>query len=147
MFRGHHHLTVDDKGRLAIPAALRQKLETGDGIPLILTMAVSPCLELYETKVFDDLAARIAQIQDSERRTMLRRAWVGRAAEVEIDKQGRITLPQALRTDAHLNGAVVLVGQIDRFEIWPEERWNAQFREGPDSQLPALIEAFRAFDR
>ena len=147
MFAGSYSLAIDDKGRIAIPARFRQQLADGPGLQLMITKGADPSLELYPLPVFTEKAAAIQQMTDYRQKRLLSLAWVGRAVETEIDKQGRISLPQILRNEAGLNGSAVLVGQIDRFELWPEERWNAMWREGPDSQLPALSDALQALNR
>jgi MraZ protein len=147
MFAGSYSLAIDDKGRIAIPARFRQQLSEGPGLQLMITKGADPCLEIYPLPVFNDIAAAIQKMTDYRQKRLLSLAWVGRAVEAEIDKQGRIPLPQILRNEARLNGGGVLVGQIDRFELWAEDRWNAMWREGPDSQLPALADAFQALNR
>ena len=127
MFAGSHQLTVDEKGRLAVPARYRHALDAQCQSQVVITMGYEPCLEIYPE--------------------LLKRAFVGRAVECELDKQGRISVPTLLRRQAHLDTSVVLVGQINRFELWAEDKWTAMYGEGPDSILPTLKDAFRALKR
>jgi MraZ protein len=147
MFAGSHSLTIDEKGRIAIPARFRQQLAEGSGMQLMITKGAEPCLEIYPLPVFNDIAADIQKMADYRHKRVLSQAWVGRAVETEIDRQGRVSLPQILRNEAGLNGSAVLVGQIDRFHLWPEDRWNAMWREGPDSKLADLEAALQALNR
>jgi MraZ protein len=147
MFAGSHSLTIDEKGRIAIPARFRQQLADGSGMQLMITKGADACLEIYPLPVFNEIAAAIQKMTDYRQKRAVSLAWVGRAVETEIDRQGRISLPQILRNEAGLNGSGVLVGQIDRFELWAEDRWNAMWREGPDSKLTDLAAALQALNR
>lgn len=147
MFAGAHPLTIDDKGRLAIPARFRQSLAEQCASMLVITMGHEACLEIYPAPEFRRIAESIEAMDNREHAELLKRAFVGRAVECEIDKQGRVVLPPLLRRLAHLASDAVLVGQINRFELWSDERWSAMYGEGPDSILPALKDAFRTLKR
>ena len=127
MFAGSHLLTIDDKGRLAIPARFRQQLADDYGQQVYVTMGYEPCVEIYPAGVFKDLAQQIQDMSDRRAADKLKQAFIGRAVEMELDKQGRVLLPQLLRKLAHLDGSVVLVGQINRFDVWAENLWNERF--------------------
>ena len=147
MFAGSHQLTVDDKGRVAIPARHRAQLSEQCDSQLIVTMGHEACLEIYPRPEFERIAKDIEAMENRDHAEMLKRAFVGRSVEAEIDKQGRVGLPPILRKLAKLDSAVVLVGQINRFELWSEDRWNEMYGEGPNSIVPALKEAFRTVKR
>lgn len=147
MFAGSHPLTVDDKGRLAIPARYRQSLADECQSQLVITMGYESCLEIYPAPEFARIASAIEAMDNREHAELLKRAFVGRAVETEIDKQGRVGLPQILRRLARLDNSVVLVGQINRFELWAEDKWNEMYGEGPNSIVPSLKEAFRTLKR
>jgi MraZ protein len=147
VFAGSHQLTIDDKGRLAVPARFRHALDQTCGAQLVLTMGYESCLELYPVPEFRTICESIESMENREHAELLKRAFVGRAVECELDKQGRIGVPPLLRRQAGLGSAVVLVGQINRFELWAEEKWAAMYGEGPDSILPTLKDAFRALKR
>jgi MraZ protein len=147
VFAGSHQLSVDDKGRLAIPARYRASLEHECASQLVVTMGYEACLELYPAPEFGRIAQSIESMENREHAELLKRAFVGRAVECEIDKQGRIGLPPLLRRLARLENTVVLVGQINRFELWAEDRWSEMYAEGPNSILPALKDAFRTLKR
>ena len=147
MFAGSYQLTIDDKGRLAIPARLRQQVADSFGLQVVVTMGAERCLEIYPAQVFRDIVKAIMELPPHGPARVLRQRFVGHAVDVDIDKQGRVSLPHLLRTQAGLDGRVVLVGNIDRFELWAEEVWNAMWSEGPGSKLPALAEAFQVLHR
>lgn len=147
MFAGSHQLTVDEKGRLAIPARYRAQIDELCDLQLVITMGHESCLEIYPAPEFKKIANAIDAHPNQEHAELLKRAFVGRAVDAEIDKQGRVSLPPILRKLAKLDSAVVLVGQINRFELWSDDRWNEMYAEGPNSILPALKDAFRTLKR
>lgn len=147
MFAGSHPLTVDDKGRLAIPARFRQSIADSCDSQLVITMGHESCLEIYPAPEFTRIAQDISAMENRDHAELLKRAFVGRAVETEIDKQGRIALPPILRRLAKLDSAVVLVGQINRFELWADEKWSEMYGDGPNSIVPALKDAFRTLKR
>lgn len=147
MFAGSHQLTIDEKGRIAVPARYRQQLAEGCDSQLVVTMGPEPCLEIYPAPQFQDIVKTIMQLPPRGPAALLRQRFIGMASECEIDKQGRVQLPQFLRAQAGLNGTGVLVGNIDHFELWAEDRWNARWSDGPESKLGALAEAFQILNR
>lgn len=147
MFAGSHQLTIDDKGRLAIPSRFRQQLADEHGSQVVITMGAERCIELYPAPVFREIVKAITSLPPHGPARVLRQRFIGHAVECEIDKQGRVQLPQLLRAQAGLESQVVLVGNIDRFELWSEAQWNAMWTEGPNSKLGALSEAFQVLDR
>lgn len=147
MFSGSHQLTIDEKGRVAIPARYRQQLADSCGGQLMITRGPKPCLELYPRHEFDRLADDIDSMEDREQADLLMEAFIGSASEAEIDKQGRVLLPPILRRNAGLNGAAVLMGQLRRFDLWPEDRWNERFGEPSVERVQQLTDAFRTLKR
>lgn len=130
MFAGSHQLSVDDKGRLAIPSRLRAQLTDDYGTQVYITRSYNPCLEIYPASVFRDLAEQIRSLSDRKSADRLNQVLIGSAAETEIDKQGRVLLPQLLRKYARLDGSVVLVGQINRLDVWSEDSYQEKFGDG-----------------
>lgn len=146
MFAGAHHSTVDDKGRIAVPARFRALLAT-HGPQIVITMGPNPWLEIYPLATFNSIAEQIQNLEDRDAAELLKLAFVGRAVETEIDKQGRVTLPQFLRKQARLGTGAVLLGQITRLDLMAEEVWEAKFGSGPESVMPALASAFTHLKR
>lgn len=147
MFLGSHQLTVDEKGRLAIPARIRSQLADSHGLEVVITMGPNTSLEIYPALEFKNIAEQIQNLEDRDAAELLKLAFVGRATETEIDKQGRVMLPQFLRKQAQLESSVVLVGQINRLELYAQAIWDEKFNEGPNSVRPALAAAFRHLKR
>jgi MraZ protein len=147
VFAGSYQLTIDEKGRLAIPARFRQTIADAFGTQMVITMGPQRCIELYPAPVFKEIVKAITELPPNGPARLLRQRFVGHAVECEIDRQGRVMLPALLRTQAGLDSRVVLVGNIDRFELWSEDVWNAMWSEGPDSKLAELEHAFQVLNR
>jgi MraZ protein len=127
MFRGRSRHTLDNKGRLAIPARFREVLDQRKDDCLVVTNH-DACLWAFvreDWRVIEEKAANLPQF-DRAVNTYLR-YFISGAVECPI-KQGRITLPLDLRQIARLNKEVVLVGELKRFEIWEKERWEKEFQ-------------------
>ncbi len=129
MLMGTYSHSLDQKGRLIIPAKLREEL----GETFIITKNLDNCLALYP----NDEWARFIEKMDalpkisSEPARRLRRFYFGNSQQTETDKQGRILIPGPLRTFANLTKDVVLVGVEDHMEIWDEKTWNS-YNDGMD---------------
>ncbi len=122
MFIGEYSHNLDDKGRLAIPAKFRRELAKG----AVVTRGLDSCLFLYTKKEWEKLAEKLAAlpISQSNSRAFSRLMLAG-AMDVEVDKQGRVVLPEYLRTFAGLKKNTVIAGLYSRVEIWEETKWIA----------------------
>lgn len=139
MFTGSHPLTVDEKGRLAIPARYRQQLTESGGNSLVMTRTHKPCIEIYPASAFQAIAEQIQNLEDREAADLLKEVVIGYAVETEVDKQGRILLPQVLRRYARLDANVRVVGQISRFDVWDESLWADRHGETQAPGLPRAV--------
>ncbi|MCI9064980.1 MAG: division/cell wall cluster transcriptional repressor MraZ [Lachnospiraceae bacterium] len=121
MFMGEYNHTIDAKGRLIVPSRFREIL----GDAFVVTKGLDGCLFVYdneEWKLFEE-KLRALPITNKEARQFVRFFLAG-AAEVEVDKQGRILIPNVLREFAGLAKDVALVGVGSRIEIWSRERFE-----------------------
>lgn len=121
MFMGEYNHTIDAKGRLIVPSKFREAL----GDTFVVTKGLDGCLFVYdneEWKLFEE-KLRALPITNKEARQFVRFFLAG-AAEVEVDKQGRILIPNVLREFAGLAKDVALVGVGSRIEIWSRERFE-----------------------
>lgn len=118
--KGEYQHTLDAKGRLFIPAKLCEQL--GDGF--VVTKGLDECLFLYPQKAWDELEQKIRQLPMSKSRG-LQRFFLSSAADVTVDRQGRIVIPTTLRSYANLERDVVVIGVGERAELWDARRWNA----------------------
>lgn len=141
MFTGSHQLTVDDKGRLAIPARVRQQLTEQHGPQIFLTRGPDPSIEIYPAATFQALAEQIQNLQDRTKAELLKKIFIGHATDTEIDKQGRVLLPAVLREHARIKTDVRLVGQITRIDVWAEETWIGE------GQVEGVADAFALLKR
>ena len=142
MFRGVQHINMDAKGRLAVPARQREGLlEQCDGRVVITIDTQSTCLTLYPLPEWERIEAEIQALPALNPAVKrFQRLMLGYAADIELDGNGRVLMPQSLREYAHLEKKVVLVGQGKKLELWAEDRWVAE-REAAlsadaDSALP-----------
>ena len=118
---GEFQHSLDEKGRLAIPARYRGSFSDG----AVVTRGVEPCLVLYPLPEWDEYAAKIGSLpaSQSDARQIVR-AIFSAAAEVELDRLGRINIPGQLRRYAGLGSEVTLAGIGTQFEIWDRARWE-----------------------
>ena len=121
MFLGEYTHTIDDKGRLTIPAKFRGALATG----LVVTRGFDRNLMLFPLDGCQELAGRIAErpLSDESVRAFRRRVFSG-AVDLVPDRQGRILLPEYLRQFAGMNGEVVIAGMFNYLEIWSIASWQ-----------------------
>src|SRR3954451_3341438 len=120
-FMGTYTPKLDDKGRLILPAKFRDRLAEG----LVVTQGQEKCLDLFPTDVFMEEAdrARGKGMASRSGRAQIRMLFAS-AEEVAPDKQGRIPIPGPLREYAALTRDVVVIGAMDRVEIWEPPRWR-----------------------
>ncbi|MFN4262859.1 MAG: division/cell wall cluster transcriptional repressor MraZ [Thioalkalivibrionaceae bacterium] len=125
MFRGISQISVDVKGRVAIPARHRDALREPAEGQVVLTVDPDGCLLLYALPEWERIErALMSKPNMNPRVRKLQRLFVGHATEVELDGQGRLLLPPPLREYAGIDRRVALIGQGNKFEIWDEDRWN-----------------------
>lgn len=122
MFIGEYQHSIDEKGRMAIPAKFRNDLKKG----AVVTKGLDECLFLYTKEEWQKLAEKLAQLPISKSNTRaFSRLMLAGAMEVEIDKQGRVVLPEYLRKYASMNKKVVVSGLYSRIEIWDQAKWDS----------------------
>lgn len=118
--KGEYQHTLDAKGRLFIPAKLREQL----GDSFVVTKGLDDCLFVYPQEAWEELEQKIRQLPMSKSRS-LQRFFLSSAADVTVDRQGRIVIPPVLRRYAGLEHDVVVIGVGERAELWDARRWNA----------------------
>jgi len=126
MFRGSSFHTIDNKGRLIIPARFRHFIKSKDGDGVMISR-MDNCLVAYPFKEWRNLENKILSLAEtSENMRRFRRVFIGGAFECTCDKQDRILIPQSLRQYADLDKEIVLVGVLEHFEIWAREKWERE---------------------
>ena len=146
MFRGATKVTLDAKGRLAIPTRYRERLAARCDGQLIATVDTDYCLLIYPYPDWEEIERKLMRLSSMNKKTRrLQRLMVGHATEVDIDGHGRILLSRELREFAGLERQAVLIGQGNKFELWDEERWNTKrdewLSDEDESDLPAELES------
>jgi MraZ protein len=136
MFIGEYSHNLDDKGRMAIPAKFRRELSKG----AVVTRGLDNCLFLYTKTEWEKLAEKLAAlpISQSNSRAFSRLMLAG-AMDVELDKQGRVILPEYLRKFASIKKTLVVAGLYNRLEIWDEELWN-KYKNQTEAESGAIAE-------
>lgn len=137
MFIGEYHHTIDQKGRLAIPAKFRITFKKG----AVVTRGLDNCLFLYTPDEWKKLAEKLANLPISQSNTRaFARLMLAGAMDVELDKQGRIIVPEYLRKFAGVKKRTVIAGLYSRLELWSEDSWE-KYRQGTEKKSTDIAEA------
>ena len=134
MFKGFNSISIDAKGRLAIPARHRDQLSAEDSGALILTLNPwDRCLWLYPASQWAFIEAKLQELSDFDREARRTKQIIrGYATDCALDGQGRVLLPNELRKFALLDKRIAFLGQGNKFEIWDEVLWSEQRDEWLD---------------
>lgn len=131
MFRGAQAINLDTKGRMALPTRYRPEiLEKNQGQLVCTIDYAQPCLLLYPLNEWESVEQKLlslANFDPVQRR--IQRMMLGYATECELDSAGRLLLTAPLRQHAKLEKSIMLVGQLNKFEIWSEAEWQAQIED------------------
>lgn len=132
MFRGQFQHTVDAKGRVSLPARFREAAERG--------LVVAPslfdcCLHVYPLAAWEVLEEKVADLPSMDPHVVrFRRLYISAAVECELDKAGRVLVPEPLRARARLEREVLWAGMGRHLELWAECEWNLVIEIPPDEQ-------------
>ncbi len=136
MLLGEYTHSIDQKGRVAVPAKFRSKISSG----AILTRGLDNCLFLFGEKEWQALAEKLIALPLAQANSRaFTRLMLAGAMDVEIDTQGRILVPEYLRTYAGLGKQVVIAGLYNRIELWDAEAW-AKYKQKTESQSQEIAE-------
>jgi len=128
VFRGFNRISIDNKGRLAVPSRYRELISVQAENSLVITLnPLDRSLWLYplpEWEVIEDKLASLSDFDKQSRRT--KQMMRGYATDCQLDSQGRILIPKELRDYSELSKKAVILGQGNKFEIWNEKAWEAQ---------------------
>ena len=121
MFIGEYLHSIDLKKRMAVPSKFRTDLKN----KVVVTRGLDKCLFVYPMKVWEDIAGKLGTLPvgESATRSFIRLMLAG-AVDVEVDKQGRILIPDFLKSYAGLGRNVIVTGIYNRLEIWDEKKWQ-----------------------
>src|SRR5688572_27486470 len=123
LLTGTHPRTLDDKSRLILPKRVREQL--GDAQQLFVTPGPDQCLWVFTRENLESLAHKLdrSPATDAEAR-VFRRLFFAQMEAVDLDKAGRVLIPERLSQFASLKKDVVLIGVRDHLELWDADRWN-----------------------
>lgn len=142
MFIGEYRHTIDEKGRLAIPIKFRSDLAKG----AVVTRGVDSCLFLYSQEEWLKLANKLSKLPISKINTRaFARLMLAGAMDLEIDKQGRVVIPDYLRKYAGIKKNAVVAGLYNRLEIWDEETWD-KYKQGTEKSSSDIAEKLGELD-
>lgn len=132
MFRGTSAITLDSKSRITIPTKYRGELLSDCQGKMVCTIDVQqPCLLLYPMPEWEEIELKLSELSSTiKEERLFKQLILGNATDCDMDKSGRLLINGPLRQHADLDKSVMLVGQLNRFEIWSESAWNAQMQEG-----------------
>ena len=134
MFLGEFVHTIDEKGRLTVPAKFRADLAAG----LVVTRGIDRCLAVYPMEEWKRLAERVSALPMTDRRARaFRRLVFANASDVAPDRQGRVLIPPRLREYAGLDSEVIVTGLDTYIEVWNMDSWSAERErvEGDDGDI------------
>jgi MraZ protein len=137
MFIGEYSAAVDPKGRIAIPAKFRTEL----GGRCVVTRGLDSSLFVYTLPEWQKLAEKLSTLPISQANTRaFSRLMLAGAMDLEIDKQGRVTLPDYLRQFAGVGKQVVIAGLMNRLEIWDVKQWQ-KYKAATEKESESIAEA------
>ena len=136
MFRGNHQLSMDAKGRLAVPKKYRDRLAAECGLQMVVTTGeYEDCLVVYPLPEWQRIEEKLRRHPDlrpeADDEARAKAEWtcrlvIGNATDCDIDSHGRLLIPPPLRAHAQLEKQVRMVGGSEKFELWDESKWNAR---------------------
>ncbi|MEK9130422.1 MAG: division/cell wall cluster transcriptional repressor MraZ [Patescibacteria group bacterium] len=137
MFIGEYFHTIDEKGRVAVPTKFRSKLVDG----VVITRGLDNCLFLYTLEEWKNLADKLSKLSISKANTRaFSRLMLAGAMDLQLDKQGRIIIPDYLRKYANIKKKAVITGLFNRLEIWDQEVWE-KYKDNTEKTSENIAEA------
>ncbi len=131
MFMGEYNHTIDTKGRIIVPSKFRESL----GDEFVVTQGLDGCLFVYPNDEWLNFITELKNLPGNKDARQLQRYFMAGAATCEVDKQGRILIPNKLREQAALEKDIVFVGVLSKIEIWSKERWESNNDYGDMDQI------------
>lgn len=141
MFIGEYQNSIDAKGRIIVPSKFREQL----GIKFILTKGLDNCLYIYPMEEWNKFQDKLTglPVANKDARAFVR-YFFSSAAECEVDKQGRLTIPQNLREHAKIDKELVTIGVLSKIEIWSKQEWD-NYNEGANLGPEEIAEKMAEF--
>lgn len=130
MLRGNNPATIDDKGRLKIPAVFRAEIESTWGSDFYVTSLTGDSVLIYPLPVWHEIEQKLAKLptlNPTKKKFLDRTNFYGQVAA--MDKSGRILIPTLLRESAQMEGEVDVLGYLTNLEVWNHERFVSNLKE------------------
>lgn len=128
MFMGEYHHTIDDKGRLIVPAKIRYEL----GSNFIVTRGLDKCLAIYPSTEWSKVIDKYKQLPDTKDARKFKRFLLSGATANDFDKQGRVNISIPLIDYAELERDCIIIGVDDHLEVWSKDNWESFIKENED---------------
>lgn len=139
-FLGEHEVPVDAKGRIFIPAEFRKKLPP-EAASFVVVRGLDGCLTAYPQQVWDEIAQKMMRLPPTEQKVRVYiRGMLSQAAEVRLDRQGRVLIPRKLLDRAGIKDGMIVIGALDKLEFWNPEAWN-EFMSQAEPVLEEVAES------
>ncbi len=129
MFIGQYHHNLDDKGRLTIPSKIRYELKDN----FIVTRGLDGCLFIYPNSTWQNIMSKYENLPNTKDTRNFMRFFLSSASITNVDKQGRINIPEILLNYADITKECVIIGVGDRVEIWSLNHWNNFIKENENN--------------
>ena len=142
MFMGEYHHSIDAKGRIIIPAKLRDDL----GENIIVTRGLDGCLFLYPKEQWDNIINKYKDLPDTKDKRQFLRIFLSGATTCEYDKQGRINIPKPLASYASLIKDCIIIGSLEKLEIWSKEKWEEFIVSNEENMSEIADNLFSSFN-
>ena len=144
MFQGHAIINIDDKGRIIIPSKFRKHISSEAGNLLFVTLGRDNCLWLYPSDQWTKLVKTIEKINPfTNDEIAMRRQMLFFTEECPVDNQHRILVPQKLLSKVKIQKEVLLIGQLDKIELWNEEEFQNYLKGRTDSYEDVMDKVMR----
>ncbi|MGA1826552.1 MAG: division/cell wall cluster transcriptional repressor MraZ [bacterium] len=147
MFKGSYQHSIDDKGRLSLPARFREQIiERSGGREEITLTSVMDCIEVYPLREWERIEEKLLNAPTMDKDIqMFKRIFFSRAHDCSLDKQGRVLLPAGMREKCNIvNKQVLIVGVMNKIEIWALDKWK-DIEEGLGSKFDEIRDKLVSF--
>ncbi|HSX24712.1 MAG TPA: division/cell wall cluster transcriptional repressor MraZ [Candidatus Andersenbacteria bacterium] len=142
MFIGEYNHTIDEKGRMNVPAKFRRDVTAG----VVVTRGLDHCLFVYPKSEWEVMAEKLSRLPVSQKKSRaFARLMLAGAMDIELDSQGRVMLPEYLRQYASIKKHVVVAGLYNRLEIWDEDAWR-EYRTKTELESDDIAESMNELD-
>jgi len=140
VLNGVNKLSLDVKGRMAIPSRYRSGLLDLCAGHLVITLDTEKRIVIFPYNEWQEIEAKLVKLSMNKAAVRIKRLYLGHAIECDMDKNGRINIPPYLREIVGLTKQIVLVGLTNKFEVWDEQSWEQEMQDDEDLDLSAELE-------